>query len=176
MTAAASSSAKQTATSINTSRARSPNCRVWSRRRWQEQGGVLRLEQLRRADSTRKRAHGSYSSGLAGKHAQSMGRPDSASRRSRFAFVTGPDRIGLRTHLDGAGSGMLRPRRDRSEQSFAIRLTRSVSASARDLVLRSARLWRERPSSFAKLRRARKLFGGGMRQAGILAAAAIYAT
>ena len=49
------------------------------------------------------------------------------------------------------------------------------SVSARGWGRRSARLWRAPREFIARARRVRKLFGGGMRQGGVLAAACLYA-
>ena len=55
------------------------------------------------------------------------------------------------------------------------RSTRSRCASRRGSARRSARRSSARPSSIEAARRNRKLFGGGMRQAGIIAAGALHA-
>ena len=55
------------------------------------------------------------------------------------------------------------------------RSIRSASASPRAWARRSARPWPARATSSARARRFKALFGGGIRQGGIVAAAALYA-
>ena len=84
------------------------------------------------------------------------------------------DELGLRFHLDGArllnaavGSGV--PRRSAGAS------TRSRSASRRGSAARSARSSRAPGEVMRNARRLKHLFGGAMRQAGIVAAAGVYA-
>ena len=89
-------------------------------------------------------------------------------------------RRGLATHLDGArlfNAAVAMRRRcagqcrdDRRATSTACRC-----ASARGWARRSARRWWARSDLIARAHRWRKMLGGGMRQAGVLAAAALHA-
>ena len=82
---------------------------------------------------------------------------------------------GLSTHLDGArlfnavvGSGIERA-------SGRNTLTRSASVSVRDWALPWVRRWSVHETAMQEARWHRKCFGGGMRQAGIIAAGALFA-
>ena len=80
-------------------------------------------------------------------------------------------------HASGRGAADERGRRfgDRRRTSGLAISTRSRSVFPRGWGLRLARPWRDRADAIRRARRLRKLFGGGMRQVGIIAAAALYA-
>ncbi len=85
------------------------------------------------------------------------------------------DEFGLILHLDGAriwnvhvATGVPLPELTRPFDSVSVCLSKGLGAPIGSMILGSAEF-------IAKCRRERKLFGGGMRQVGIIAAAGLYA-
>jgi threonine aldolase len=85
------------------------------------------------------------------------------------------DEFGLILHLDGAriwnvhvATGIPLPELTRPFDSVSVCLSKGLGAPIGSMILGSAEF-------IAKCRRERKLFGGGMRQVGIIAAAGLYA-
>ena len=82
---------------------------------------------------------------------------------------------GLAVHLDGARVFNAATALGVSAAASPPPPIRSCSVCPRVSALRWARCWPVGPSGFSEARRARKLLGGGLRQAGVLAAAGIVA-
>ena len=135
--------------------------------------GVMRLGADRGPDPPRRRPFRPHAARLAREHPQPRRRKDAALRDGR-----GDLRLGTRARAEDA------PRRRPAVQrrgghghrgaplDAAFRHGRA-SASARGSGRRSARRWPGRRADIDEARRHRKVLGGGMRQAGVIAAAAL---
>jgi threonine aldolase len=137
--------------------------------------GVLHVDQLAGLDPAGQRPHGPHAVGDDREYAQPRRRADSTLFERHRDLRLGRSH-GLRRHLDGArlfnavvatGIG--------AERSGPGISTRSASASAKGWEPRSVRPWQGPRELIQLARRHRKVFGGGMRQAGIIAAGALYA-
>ena len=138
--------------------------------------GTLRAGRHRGRDQARRRALRAQPAAVPGEHARRQGAAASTTCAEATALAR---RRGLATHLDGArlfnaavalgGDPRRRARRSRSTS------TACRCASARAWARRWARRWCGSRELIARAHRWRKMLGGGMRQAGVLAAAALHA-